>query len=211
MTPTLQRVAELARDTIAELADVSVTLIDDDRPRTVVFTGALAVDLDERQYANGFGPCTDAAVSGSTITVHTADPGGSYPDFAGLAAARGVNHVLSVGLPIPQRTLGALNMYSGSEVAFAADSVDLAETFAGYAAVAIANAVSYHDARDLAANLRAAMESRAVIEQAKGIIVAREHCTVDEAFAALARMSQRTNVKLRDVASTLVARAEAGA
>lgn len=211
LTPTLQRVAELARDTIPELTDVSITLMDDDKPRTVVFTGSLAVDLDERQYANGFGPCTDAAASGNTITVDTKHPGDNYPDFADVAANRGVTHVLSVGLPIPQRTVGALNMYSSAEAAFADDSIILAETFAGYAAVAIANTVSYRNALDLAANLHAAMESRAVIEQAKGIIVAREHCTTEQAFTILARMSQRSNAKLRDIATTLVTRTEAGA
>ena len=211
LTPTLQRVAELARDTIPELTDVSITLMDDDKPRTVVFTGSLAVDLDERQYANGFGPCTDAAASGNTITVDTRHPDDGYPDFAGVAASRGVTHVLSVALPIPQRTVGALNMYSNAEAAFAADSIALAETFAGYAAVAIANTVSYRDALDLAAHLHAAMESRAVIEQAKGIIVAREHCTTGQAFTVLARMSQRSNTKLRDIATTLVTHAEAGA
>lgn len=203
LTPTLQRVATLAKQTIPELRDVSITLIDDDSPRTVVFTGPLAVDLDERQYAAGFGPCTDAAVSGNTIIVQTGSAT-TYPDFAGLAAARGVTQVLSVGLPIPQRTVGALNMYSDAQAAFTQASIALAETFAGFAAVAIANAVVYHDALDQAAHLQAAMESRAVSEQAKGIILAREHCTSEEAFALLARMSQRSNVKLRDVAEALV-------
>jgi GAF domain-containing protein len=208
LTPTLQRVAELAQTTIPELTDVSVTLIDDDQPRTVVFTGPLAVDLDERQYAIGFGPCTDAAVSGATILVDTQQPGAAYPDFARVAASRGITHVLSVGLPIPQRTVGALNMYSSADTPFADASIALAETFAGFAAVAITNTVVYHDALDLASNLRLAMESRAVIEQAKGIIVAREHCTSDHAFAVLARMSQRSNIKLRDVAAALVSSAE---
>jgi len=210
LNTTLQRVAELARDIVPELSDVSVTLIDDDRPRTVVFTGALAVDLDERQYADGCGPCTDAAVSGNTILLNTNQPDDSYPDFADLAASRGITHVLSVGLPIPQRTVGALNMYSNTQAPFAETSVELAETFAGYAAVAITNAVSYRNAVDLAAHLRTAMQTRAVIEQAKGILVARNHCTTDEAFSALSQMSQRSHVKLRDVATRLVASAETG-
>jgi GAF domain-containing protein len=209
LSTTLQRVAELARDTIPELADVSITLVNDDQPSTVVFTGPLAVDLDERQYADGYGPCTDAAASGHTITVDTSSPAGaSYPAFADLAASRGITHVLSVALPIPQRTVGALNMYSNARAPFAAASVGLAETFAGFAAVAITNAVVYRDALDLAAHLRTAMQTRAVIEQAKGIIVARNHCTTEEAFKALGQMSQRTHVKLRDVATTLVTDAE---
>jgi len=209
LSATLQRVAELARDTIPELSDVSVTLVNDDQPRTVVFTGPLAVDLDERQYADGFGPCTDAAASGHTILVDTSSPDhANYPEFADLAASRGITHVLSVALPIPQRTVGALNMYSNAKAPFAGASVALAETFAGFAAVAITNAVVYRNALDVTAHLRTAMQTRAVIEQAKGIIVAREHCTTDEAFTALSQASQRTHVKLRDVATKLVTDAE---
>jgi AmiR/NasT family two-component response regulator len=53
--------------------------------------------------------------------------------------------------------------------------------------------------------MQAAMEHRAVIEQAKGIVMAQQHCTPDEAFAPLSKLSQDTNRKLRDVATTLVA------
>jgi GAF domain-containing protein len=210
LTPTLHRVAELARDTIPELSDVSITLIKDDEPRTVVFTGPLAVDLDERQYAEGFGPCMDAAASGATIVVDTAEPEGRYPDFASIAAVAGVTHVLSVGLPIPQRSIGALNMYSRAAKTFTAASIRLGEDFAGCAAVALANTVDYHDALELVSNLRTAMASRAVIDQAKGIIMARDRCTADDAFAALTRLSQRTHVKLRLVAERVVADAQAG-
>jgi GAF domain-containing protein len=210
LTPTLHRVAELARDTIPELSDVSITLIKDEQPRTVVFTGVLAVSLDERQYATGYGPCTDAAVSGSTILVDTSRPEEQYPDFSAAAASAGVTHVLSVALPIPQRSIGALNMYSRATTSFSRDSIALAESFAGYAAVALANTVDYQDALDLVTNLRAAMASRAVIDQAKGIIMARERCSADEAFAVLTRLSQQQHVKLRLVADQVVTDAQAG-
>jgi hypothetical protein len=61
---TLRQVAVLAKQTIPGAQDVSVTLMENDKPRTVVFTGPLAVQLDERQYETGFGLCLDAAVSG---------------------------------------------------------------------------------------------------------------------------------------------------
>jgi AmiR/NasT family two-component response regulator len=81
----------------------------------------------------------------------------------------------------------------------------LAQTFAGYAAVALANAYLYHSTADLARHLRTAMDSRAVIEQAKGIVMAERRCTADEAFDFLTRLSQETNRKVRDVAAALVA------
>jgi AmiR/NasT family two-component response regulator len=81
----------------------------------------------------------------------------------------------------------------------------LAQTFAGHAAVALANAYLYHSTAELARHLQTAMDSRAVIEQAKGIVMAERRCGPDEAFAFLTAVSQETNRKVRDVAAALVA------
>ena len=118
----------------------------------------------------------------------------------------GVSHSLSVGLPVPQRTVGALNLYAVGDRAYEPQSVELAETFAEYAAVAIANAALYSSTASLAAQMQTAMQSRAVIEQAKGIIMGRNRCTADEAFTILVTMSQRRNEKLSKLAQGIVDR-----
>jgi hypothetical protein len=94
-------------------------------------------------------------------------------------------------------------MYSAADQAISDDSITTAETFAGYAAVAVAvdNAALYHAAADTALQISRALQSRAVIEQAKGIIMTRQRCTADEAFHLLARTSQHRNQKLRDIAA----------
>jgi hypothetical protein len=81
LNETLGRIAALARDTIPDTDEVSVTLIDRDKPKTVVFTGQLAVHLDERQYESGLGPCLDAALTGETVVVEVANDN-LYQDFA---------------------------------------------------------------------------------------------------------------------------------
>ena len=78
LNQTLQRIADLARKTIPEIDEVSVTLVDGGQPKTVVFTGQLAVHLDERQYETANGPCLDAAVSGETIVIDTSDDNSGY-------------------------------------------------------------------------------------------------------------------------------------
>ena len=108
---TLRRVAELAKQTLGGVEDVSLTVIEGGQPRTVVFTGPLAVDLDERQYELGFGPCLDAAKTGQTIIVDTADDHSPYREFGRIAARAGVRHAVSVGMPIAQRNIGGLNIY----------------------------------------------------------------------------------------------------
>jgi GAF domain-containing protein len=204
---SLRQIAELAKDTIPDVDATSVTLMENDKARTIVFTSPLAVDLDERQYEDGFGPCLDAAVTGQTIMVDTRAPESSgYPEFAKVAFRAGVRHSLSVGLPINQRLIGGMNIYGSAEQPFSRPAVELAQTFAGYAAVAVSNLASYHGAADLVRQMRAAMESRSVIEQAKGIIMAERRCDADTAFRVLTQASQSQNLKLRRIAELLIAR-----
>jgi len=204
LTATLQRVAELAKLVIPHIHDASVTLIEDDRAKTVASTGLLAMELDERQYEAGFGPGMDAARSGQTIVLDTRDPESAYPDFAPVALRVGIQHVVSVALPVPQRMIGGLNLYAVAAAGFDDDSVELAETFATYAAVAVANAALDSSTASFARQLQRAVESRAVIDRAKAILMARHRYTGDDAFVALVRMSQQEHLLLRDVAERIV-------
>lgn len=147
----------------------------------------------------GFGPCLDAANTGQTILVDTGAVHSPYNEFARLAARAGVRHVVSVGLPLAQRSVGGLNIYCTADATPGPEFIEHAEVFASYAAVAVNNVGSYIDVANDAANMRAAMASRAVIEQAKGIIMGRDHCTAEEAFDILRRISQQKNVKVREL------------
>jgi GAF domain-containing protein len=200
----LRRVAELAKQSLGGVEDVSLTMIEDGRPRTVVFTGPLAVDLDERQYELGFGPCVDAARTGQTIIIDHNRDDAPYREWARIARRAGVRHTVSVGLPLAQRSIGGLNIYKTTEDPVPPGFLEHAEMFARYAAVTVVNVTSYAGAADEAAGLRLAMQSRAVIEQAKGILMARDRCTPDEAFDVLVRLSQHRNIKLRDLARIIV-------
>ena len=130
-----------------------------------------------------------------------------WPDYAAYAAGRGVGSSLSIGLPVHEEVTGALNVYATRPGAFDDAAIVLAQTFSGYAAVALANVHLYDATAALAQHMQAAMENRAVIEQAKGIVMGERRCTADEAFRILSRLSQDSNRKLRDVAAALVERA----
>jgi GAF domain-containing protein len=147
-------------------------------------------------------------VAQSSGTVAIADMAAEtrWPRFARQALADGVRSSLSVALPMQEAVMGALNIYATRAGAFDGDAVSVARAFAGYAAVAIANARLYETTATLAENMRRAMETRAVIEQAKGILIAQQHCTPERAFELLTRLSQATHRKLRDCAADLVAR-----
>ena len=206
----LWRVAELAKQTIPGAADVSVTLLQDGEVASAAFTGPLSAHLDERQYESGFGPCMDAATSGTTITIDDTAHSPTYPDFARAAARKGVRHTMSIGLPVQRQTIGALNVYGTDDTPFDEAKQELATAFASYAAVAVANAGVYASTATLAANLQRALDSRAVIDQAKGILMGRHGMSADAAFNLLSMESQLNNRKLRDVAQDLIDEVQRG-
>jgi len=202
----LHRLAHLGRETIPGADDVSVTLIERGQARSVAFTGALAITLDERQYQDGFGPCMDAARTGDLISIEDTTASAAYADFAKLASEHGIQHTLSLGIPGRGDVAGAINIYgAGSAGPFSRHAKDIASAFAGYAGVAVLNAAAYFTAVQEAENLRQAMNSRAEIEQAKGIVMRDQHCTADEAFAHLRQLSMDSHQKLRTIATQIIA------
>jgi GAF domain-containing protein len=203
---TLTRVAELTRDVVSGADDVSVTVIRDGKPRSVAFAGdsELALVLDERQYRDGFGPCLDAAASARTIVVPDTAGEEVYPEFARVAAENGVRHTVAVGLPTLHAVGGAINVYSRGAAPFSAEALSEVSGFAGYAAVALTNATLYDGALQHVAQMQEAMASRAVIEQAKGVLMQVQGIGDEEAFELLRRASSHRNKKLRDVAQSIV-------
>lgn len=203
----LSRVSELAKLTIPGADEVSVTLVEDGRATTAAFTGQLALELDEQQYKTGYGPCLDAASAGETIVIDDMAHEDRWPDFTPRALEQGAGSSMSVGLPIQQAITGAINVYSQGTRAFDDESAEVAKTFASYAAIGLANAHLYQSTAALAAQMEQAMASRAVIEQAKGIVAAEHRCSTEDAFTLISRRSQSSHRKLRDVAADIVTEA----
>ena len=204
MDAMLQCVADLAKRTIPGVAEASVSLITHDKPGTAAYTGRLALDLDESQYGRGYGPCLEAAVGEEIREITDAREETRWPGYARAAVERGSLSSLSVPVPVREAVHGALNLYAVEARAFDDDARGTARVLASYAAVAVRNMHLYESTRDLAQNLDAAMQTRAVIEQAKGILMSQRRCDATEAFAVLAAASQRSNRKLRDIARAIV-------
>jgi GAF domain-containing protein len=204
MDGLLQRIAELAKGVVPGASEVSVTLVRKDSATTVVSTGPLAVALDERQYEDESGPCVDAAQAGASASIPDMRSDTRWPKFAQAAVEAGVLSSLSTPIPLQAYASAALNMYASQVGAFDDEAAALAESFASYAGVVLANMHLYESTRTLAEQLQTAMESRAVIEQAKGVLMGQRRCTAEEAFDILVKLSQQSNRKLREVAQALV-------
>ncbi len=184
----------------------SITLIRDDKPFTAAHHGDMALAADELQYAQGAGPCLDAGRGGVLLRIDDMSVEERWPDYvAHVQAVTGVCSSLSIPLPYQGSSIGALNNYSTRPGAFAepaslAAGIEVAE----YVAIAVANADAHWQLGEQARNMRRAMESRAVIEQAKGVLMAQRKVDADVAFEILRAASQRYNRKLRDIATGIV-------
>ncbi len=204
LADALQQVTDIARAAIPNSEATSITLLRGARPFTISYSGELASVADELQYERGYGPCMDAARAGLTLVVEDLRTDDRWPDYARQAAKRGVLSSLSVPLPFQGATIGGLNNYATRPGVFGPEDVALGEEVAAFVAVAVANADAMNQAVDSAEQMRAAMASRAVIEQAKGVLMERHKVTAEAAFTLLTQASQRANLKLRAVAEELM-------
>lgn len=187
--------------------EASVTLLTATTATTYGATGGLPTAADERQYEADRGPCLDAARANQPVIVEDARADRRWEDVLPRMADEGVLSSMSIPLPVQGAAIGALNIYARTAGSFDETSVGVGQQLASFAAVAVANAVSYAKVAEQADNMQLAMASRAVIEQAKGIVMARVGCDADAAFRLLVEQSQHENRKLREVAAELVQRA----
>jgi GAF domain-containing protein len=207
----MQRVAEMATQVVPGADEVSVTLVRGPRAMTVASTGDLATSLDERQYERGVGPCLAACEGNAVVGIPDMAVEQRFGEWSRIAVERGAGSTLTVPVPVHTPVTAAINMYARTPRAFTDDDVETMRTLASYAGVALANMHVYETAQEQARQMEAAMASRAVIEQAKGLIMATQRGTPEQAFDVLVAMSQHTNRKLRDVAQDIVAAAAAAA
>ena len=199
----LTEVTGIARRAMPGVEAASITLIRGEKPFTAAYDGQMALDADELQYERGYGPCVDAGRAGEMFLVDDMRTEQRWPDYAQNVLACGVLSSLSVPLPSQGLTIGALNIYAGQPKVFDDSDIELAQEVAAWVAVAVANAEAAARTGDDLTQLRIVMLSRALIEQAKGILMERHKITEDEAFTMLTHASQQTNTKLRDVAAEL--------
>jgi GAF domain-containing protein len=201
----LTKVALLATETVPGCDLASITRVGRKGPTTPVFTDKAALLLDDVQYEAGDGPCLAAIRHHGPEHCTTASET-RWPPFVDAARRHEVSAVLSTPLVDGDASVGALNMYSRSVDRYDDDARRHASVFADQLGLAAAKVTMYAESYELARQLQEAMESRAEIEQAKGILMAAERCSADEAFAILVRASQNQNRKLRAIAIEIVER-----
>ncbi|MGY1591992.1 ANTAR domain-containing protein [Geodermatophilus sp. SYSU D00708] len=206
LADVLGEITEVAARAIPGAESTSITLVRGDTAFTAAHHGEMALAADELQYERGHGPCMDAGRGGVVLRIDDMRTEQRWPDYTVRVVEVGVRSSLSVPLPYQGSAIGALNVYSSQPAAFAApESEEVGTSVAEAIAVAVANADAHDRLADQARNMRLAMESRAVIEQAKGVLMAQRRVDADGAFEILREASQRYNRKLREIAAGIVA------
>jgi GAF domain-containing protein len=207
LTGYLERLVQAVNRCIEGCDAVGVTVVLEDRPRTAAYTTAGTLEIDAIQYAVGDGPCLDAFRNGRENLVDLRGGEERWPAFVAGCDPGDVQTLLAVPLASGGQRYGALNLYGYAPNAFDATDIGVVRLAAGRAAEAIAAAVEVAGARAVAAQMEQAMASRAVIEQAKGVLMGRHGIDETVAFEMLRQQSQELNLKLRVLAAQVVSEA----
>lgn len=182
----------------------SVTIVRDGAAETLAATDERIVSLDVGQYRAGQGPGLQAITTGEIVRIEVDQAQQRWPVFAAAARTAGIGSFLSAPLRIDSEFTGAVNCYGVKHHGFRELDAQLLSLYTTAVKATLRSVRRYHQARDLTEQLRAALTSRAVIDQAKGIVMAVNHVDPDAAFGLLVAQSQRDNIKLRDLAARLV-------
>jgi GAF domain-containing protein len=151
------------------------------------------------------GPCVDCFKSGKAIINHELhDPDQRWPNFAPRAIALGFHSVHCLPMRLRGRTIGALNFFRKEEGLLDDEDVVLAQGLADVATIAILQHRTSLDAKTLNAQLSIALDSRIIIEQAKGKVAQATGSDMDEAFNRLRNHSRNHNIGLTSVATMVV-------
>lgn len=201
-------VCELAVAGVAGAQAAAVTVKSAGQATCVASTDALSESVGALEIQLGEGPSIDSLRSGRRHLSRSLVTERRWPEFVNRALYCGVASVMAEPLPAHGTTFGALTLFSTHENAFDQRSFDQAASLGSRGAVVIANSNLYWQATELADQLKEALESRAVIDQAKGVLIAREGISPEEAFSLLLKASQSGNVKVRDIALRLVQEAQ---
>jgi GAF domain-containing protein len=195
---SLETLTAAARDTVPGAEFASITVVNEDGTvETLAPTDPIIAIVDQIQAELKEGPCYDAATEDAVYVAEDLAHDERWPNYGPKAVAHGIGSQMGVDLHHPGKARAALNLYSKSTWHFV-DAVETAELFASHASLVL----GYATAND---HFQLALSSRKTIGQALGIVMERYGIDEDRAFQFLIRVSQDSNVKVREVAADIVA------
>ncbi len=205
VTDLLQRLVEHSVELLE--ADAAGLLLSDQRGSLQLMAASTEATrlLELFQLQSEEGPCLDCFRTGEQVIVP--DLGSvrdRWPRFAGVAEEQGFRAVHAVPLRLRNDVIGAMNLFNKDPNALTPEDLSLAQALADVCTIGIIQERTIQHGELLVEQLQGALNSRVVIEQAKGLLADSRTLDMDEAFNRLRQMSRNTNTRLADVARALV-------
>lgn len=197
-------IGEVAVESLVGWDAVATSLVTGDEIATYGATDPRVNPVDQAQYDFNRGPCVDAIKKGEIQYFDGASIEPRWRQFAEVAAEHDVYSVFSVPLRLDGEVLGAINFYSRERDALRPGHKEEGSVFGAQAAIALANAQAYLQKEEQLGQLEEALASRTMIGQATGLLMAQEGMSSEEAFQKLVKVSQNSNIKLREIAQRYV-------
>ena len=201
---TLRRLVGLAVELVPGGTAAAVTIAADGSGLTFAASDRRLDGLHRLQFGGGDGPVVETLRHNEPRRIDDTTAERRWPAFCRAAAAAGFGSVLALPLRTDRQPAGAVALYGQEPAVFRGAAHDIALLFAAQGGTAVRNASLYKACRRMVDNLHAGLESRAVIEQAKGVLHAELGVSPAEAFQLLSRYSQHTNRRVRRIAAELV-------
>lgn len=202
-------------DMLYELGDTVTTLLgasgsgvsvitEDGTMKFVTSTSESVVDVERAQEAEQSGLCIEAFRTGQVIAVSSIEELDRWPEYQRAADRSGFQSMAGIPLLIGDRRLGSLNVYDKRKREWSDRDLRAAHVFADIATTYILRSGELAEAKKLSEQLQSALETRVVIEQAKGMIARDHDITVDHAFDMLRQLSRDRSAPLRTIADAVV-------
>lgn len=187
------------------LAGAGVSLVVGDALRFVTAQNESVIGIERAQEEAQRGPLLDAHLSGRPVVVADLGDGvEKWPEVVAAAVAVGVHAAAAVPMQLGGEAVGVLDLYDTGPREWSEDELQVARCFADMATAYVVNDSRLQSARSTAKQLQQALDSRVIIEQAKGILAGERQISPDEAFELLRTHARNHNALLQEVATAVV-------
>jgi hypothetical protein len=199
----LSELACLAAQQVRACSGASATVWEDGVPVVTAASHPDVCDLVEAEVVSGRGPSMDALGGRAPSMCQDTLAEGRWPDYTRAALAAGVRSILTVAQPYPAVAV-SMSLFGTRPGVLGADQLPLAELLVAFGGAVVGSTGSYGDVQRMALQFRDAAESRALVDQAKGILMHAFGCSAEEAFERMREISQRSDMKVTGVARRVV-------
>ena len=192
---------------VLDLTGAGVTLVHHGRQRFVTAAVEAVANVERVQENWQRGPCVDAAASASPVAVRDIDAEGAgtrWPKYIAAAKSVGIRAVAGIPMLAEERAIGAVDLYDGRPRDWSAEDLRVATIFARIATAYLTHASAAQQQQRTAEQLQQALNTRLIVEQAKGVLATKQGTTVDEAFQALRTYARAHNARIHDVSHAVV-------